>query len=372
MDGMQEMRRLLCAPYAVRADGTVLSADGTENSWTGVKKVCGRLALRWDGRVLTDERHIQRAEAVAKWRQVKDIAVCGDMEGALLEDGRLVWIRSGLSNLTYGSRSDGWTDVEELFLAADPYNHERSYADYGVGLRADGSVRVAYLGGSVDRSREIEGLLNTLGGIEAISGDCRALAADGSVWNFGTKGMGKRSDAPIPGFNRTEDGCVLLDSGTVQVPEGQYPGVEEWRNVVCISGCFLPVEIGRHILMGLRKDGRVLLAERYGHVTADVSDWKLFDHPDTFLWEREKARSFCIMEGEELDICEEHERQLSRMQALTRDRVCAEAALAEAQVALAGARGPFSRKKRERLEGEIARLVHRLEEIGKELSELQK
>lgn len=372
MEMRKEMRTLLCAPFAVKADGTVFSADGTENSWTGVRKVCGRLALRWDGRVLTDGRHVQRAEAVTKWRRVKDIAVCGDIEGALLEDGSLVWIRGGLSGLCYGSRCDGWTDVEELFLTGDPYNHERSYADYGVGLRADGSVRVAYLGGSEDRSREIEGLLNTLGGVQAISGDCRALAADGIIHDFSTRNMGKVSREPFSGPDRTEDGCVLLDNGTVQVPEGQYPGVEEWRNVVCISGCFLPIETGRHILMALRKDGQVLIAERYGNAPVSTSDWKLFDHPDTFLWEREKTRSFCIMEGEELDICEEHERQLSRMQALTRDRVYAEAALAEAQGALAGARGPFSRKKRERLEGEIARLVHRLDEIGKELSELKK
>lgn len=372
MDRYDEMRTLLCAPYAVQAGGTVLSAAGETLPWQGVKKVCGRLALRWDGRVLTDDRHEERAGAVAQWRKVKDVACRGEIEGALLENGDLVWIRSRPGQLSYGSRQTDWTDVDALFITLDPYDERRSYADYAVGLRADGSARVACLGGGEDRSRDIEALLNSLGGVERVSGDCRAMAADGTVRDFSTRNMGKLSREPIPGYDRTEDGCVLQADGTVRVPEGQYPGAEEWRSILCISGCFLPIETGRHILMALGKDGRVRVAERYGNVPADTSEWKLFNHPDTFNWEREVARSFCIMEGEELDICEESRRRLEKMQALTRDKVYAEAALAEAQAALAGARGIFSRKKRARLEAEIAGLVQRLDEINREVSEFQK
>ena len=49
MDRYDEMRTLLCAPYAVQAGGTVLSAAGETLPWQGVKKVCGGPELSLNG-----------------------------------------------------------------------------------------------------------------------------------------------------------------------------------------------------------------------------------------------------------------------------------------------------------------------------------
>lgn len=367
MNAYEDMKILLCAPYAVKADGTVLSVSNRRQEWTGVKKVCGDMALRWDGRVLTDDRYEERAAAIAKWRKVKDIACCGEIEGALLEDGSLVWIRSRIGQLTYGSHEAGWTDVERLFITRDIYDMNVCYGEYAVGLREDGTARVAYLGGGGDNSRGIESMLNGVGRVERISEDCRALMKDGKVWDFSTRHGGDKSTCPFPGYDRTEDGCVLLEDGTVQVPLGWYPGAESWRSIVCISGCFLPIETGRHILMGLRKDGQVLLAERYGNAPVNTADWKLFDHPDTFAWEREKAALACISEGEGLDLREQLEQELTERMELIRETTQIEASLEEKKAALARAKGPFSASKREGLERDIRILENRLNELNQKL-----
>lgn len=368
MNAYEDMKILLCAPYAVKADGTVLSVGGRSQSWSGVKKVCGDMALRWDGRVLTHDLHEERAAAIAKWRKVKDIACCGEIEGALLEDGDLVWIRSRIGQLAYGSREAGWTDVDTLFITRDMYDMNCCYGEYAVGLRGDGTVRVAFLGGGVDRSREIESMLNGVGRVRRISEDCRALMTDGTVWDFSTRHAGSKSNCPFPGPDRTEDGCVLLEDGRVQVPPEWYPGAEEWRQIVCISGCFLPIETGRHILMALRKDGQVLIAERYGNVPVSTSDWKLFDHPDTFAWEREKAALACISEGEGLDLREQLEQELTERLELIRETTQIEASLAEKKTALARTRGPFSASKRTGLERDIRILENRLRELNEKLA----
>ena len=359
MNVYEDPRGLLSAPYAVKADGTVLSAGDREQSWTGVKTVCGRLALRWDGRVLTDEEQGERAEAVAQWRGVREVACCGGIECALLAGGELVWLHRGIGQLRYGHRSDGWTDVTRLFVTADPCG-SGNYADYAVGIREDGSARVAYLGGSTDRSRELEGQLKDIGPIDRLSEDCRVQSGDGRVWDLSTRGKNNPCTDPIPGYDRTADGCLLLEDGRVQVPPGQYPGAEQWRQILCVSGCFLPIETGRHLLMALRRDGRVLLAERYGHVPADTSEWKLFDHPDTFAWEREKTALACISEGESLDLRERLEWELEESLERIRRETLAAAALQQARETLARTRGPFSGKKREKLQREIARLEEEL------------
>lgn len=368
MNPYEDMKSLLCAPCAVKADGTVLSADGRRQEWTGVKKVQGDMALRWDGRVLTYDRHQERFEAISKWRKVKDIACCGELEGALLENGDLVWLRSRIGQLTHGSRAAGWTDVERLFITRDMYETDVCYGEYAVGLRADGTVRAVFLGGSIDNSRGIESMFAGVGRVERISEDCRALMTDGTVWEFTTRHPSRKSACPFPGFDRTEDGCVLLEDGTVQVPPDWYPGAEKWRQIVCISGCFLPIETGRHVLMALRKDGQVLMAERYGNVPADTSDWKLFGHPDTFAWEREKAALACISEGEGLDLREQLERELTERMELVKEQTVTESVLEDTRKKLARTKGPFSAGKRQQLEREIHILESRLRELEEKLA----
>ena len=378
METYEMVRGLLCAPYAVKADGTVFSADGKGADWTGVKKVAGKLALRWDGRVLSDGWWQERAEAIARWRNVKDVSDCYPIEGALLENGDLTWVSHGrIGHLRYGYGSPGWTDVDAFVITRDPYDEERSYADYAVGFRADGTVRVAYMGGGEDRSREIEEQLNSIGGVKKISADCRALAFNGKIYDFGTRNMGKAAkgvfadfDVPVKDGAVTGcDGCVLLESGIVQVPEGTYGAAlgPEWHDILSISAAFLPIETGRHILMALRKDGRVLLAERYGNEPADTSDWKLFDSLDTLPAKRETARERCVEEGLRLDREEEEKVRTRELKRLTEERLYAKQALEQMKKELAQTHGLFSGGKRKKLEEDIAVQEKRLTELEEEL-----
>lgn len=381
MEVYEIARSLLCAPYAVKADGAVLSADGKETDWTGVKKVSGRLALRWDGRVLTDGWWPERVDAIAEWRNVKDVCSCRSFEGGLLENGDLTWVNVGsIGQLRYGHKAADWTDVERLVITRDPYDHQQSYADYAVGFRADGTVRVAYMGGGEDRSREIEGLLNSIGGVKKISEDCRALSAEGKIYDFGTRRMGKVEKGVFADFDLPAkdgavmgcDGCVLLESGTVQVPEGTYEAAHgpEWHDILTLSAAFLPIETGRHILMALRKDGRVLLAERYGNEPADTSDWKIFDSLDTLPGEREAEQERCIAEGLRLDR-EEEQAQTKALKQLVEERLYTKQALERLKKELDETHGLFSGGRRKKLEEDIAFQEQRLSELETELKKHQ-
>ena len=374
MDVYEIARSLLSAPYAVKADGTVLSATGKETGWTGVKKVDGRLALRWDGRVLTDDWWQERVTSIAEWRNVKDVCSCRSFEGGLLENGDLTWVNVGsIGQLRYGHKAAGWTDVERLAITRDPYDPERSYADYAVGFRADGTMRVAYMGGGEDRSREIEELLNSIGGVKKISEDCRALGSNGKIYDFGTRNMGKVEKGTFVDFDVPAkggaimgcDGCVLLESGTVQVPEGTYEAAHgpEWYDILAISAAFLPIETGRHILLALRKDGQVLLAERYGQEPVSAAEWKLFDGLDTLPVEWEAAKERCVAEGVRLDREEEDGAFMTAVKKLAEDRLWAKQALEEMKKELAQTRGLFSGGRRKALEEDIARQEKRLAEL---------
>lgn len=363
-------RGLLSAPYAVKADGFVFSAEGTATEWTGVKKVVGKLALRWDGRVLTDGWWEERVKAITGWRRVKDISECYPVEGALLENGDLTWINQGsIGGLSYGHKSAGWTDVDRFVVTRDTYS-----TLYAVGFRADGTVRVAYMGGSEDRSREIGEFLNSLDGIKKISGDCRVLASDGTIRDFGTRNMGKVEKGSFADFDVPEkggaimgcDGCILLDNGSVQVPEGQYPGAETWCDILAISTTFLPVETGRHILMALRKDGQVLLAERHGKEPVYTTEWKLFERLDTLPDEWGAAKERCIAEGIRLDEEEKNRALVMAVKRLAEERVYTELALERMRAELAGARGLFSGGRRKKLEEDIAAQERRLAELEEE------
>jgi len=377
MDRYELARTLLCGSYALRADGTVLSAEGGETGWTGVKKLCGSLALRWDGRVLCGGRWAERSDAIGKWRKVKDISCCGPIEAALLESGELTWLRwKQPGHLVYGHCDPQWTDVERFVVTCDPYSEEQSYADYAVGFRADGTARVAYLGGGENRSREIEELLHAVGAVQ-VDGKCRALSADGKIHHFGTRNMGKTEKGVFADFDLPAaagavmvcDNCLLLKDGTVRTPEGLYTDTagEEWRDILAISTDFLPVETGRHILLALRKDGRVLLAERYGHVTADTSEWKLFDSLDTLEEEREAAKERCLAEGFVLDRQEAEQARKKQVERLLRDRDAYRAALERLKQELAQTRGPFAGGRRKKLEQEIAECEQRLKELEEQL-----
>ena len=375
-------RELLCAPYAIRADGTVFSADGGDLGWTGVKKISGDLALRWDGRVLTRGRWEQRTEAIARWRDVKDVCACGPIEAALLESGELTWVRSDtVGHLTYGHCDLGWTDVERFFVIRDPYDREKSYADYAVGFRADGTVRAAFLDGGDDRSREIEGVLNALGGIKKLSLDCRVLTETGAVVCFATRNGGKTEKGVFADFDHpaedgavmAAEGCVLLEDGTVRLPEEEYPTASspQWRDILAISGCYLPVETGRHVLMALRADGQVLMAEKYGHELADASGWKLFDTLDTLPQELDRAKARCLAEGERLDAREAESTRLGEVKRLTEERLYVKLALERQQKELARTKGLFSGGKRKALEEEITSLQSRLTQLDTALKQYE-
>lgn len=365
-------RGLLCAPYAVKADGFVFSAEGNAVEWTGVKKVVGKLALRWDGRVLTDGWWEERVKAISQWRKVKDISECYPVEGALLENGDLTWINQGsIGQLSYGHRSAGWTDVERLVITRDACS-----TLYAVGFRADGSVGVAYMGGYEDRSREIEEFLSGLGGIKKISKDCRVLTEAGTVYDFSVpqktrKEKGSFTDFDLPasdGAVMAGDGCVLLADGTVRVPEGAYckAASPEWHDIIAISTTFLPIETGRHILMALRKDGQVLLAERYGQEPVCTAERRLFESLDTLSDEWEAAKERCIAEGIRLDREEEKKALAMTVKRLAEERLCTKQALERMKKELAGTRGLFSGGRRQKLAEDIASQEKRLAELEEE------
>ncbi len=380
MDNMELARGLLSGQYAIRSDGVVLSSSG-DCDWTGVKKICGDFALRWDGRVLCKKRAGWRHddEDVVSWRGIRDLVVLDDCIVASREDGSL---QVELNYYTHMTNQEVfavcWPGVQQLTITKNLSTWKGLRENYLIGLWPDGRAEVLNMGNTTSHSSEISKMLADFGPVKKVSGDYRALSFDGRVLDFtpgkgGSIAKGRFTDFDIPADGnivmRSGD-CVLKTNGTVLVPEDRYNAAAEWRDIIAISNYSYS-----GILLGLESGGGVKLAAKFDYdrdcLQVDASDWKLFGSLDTLADELEQTRLRTIEEGKLLDVEDAEKALAEKIAKLHSRRKEALGDIEWGKKELLAANGIFKRKRRKDMLAYLLRAEDRFREAEIELHKLE-
>lgn len=399
------------------------------SNWIGIKELVSfrfgmLLGIGWDGTVrgvCKPEKPYQKlVKDVEKWEDIVllalednsdcDVVVGLRSDGTVVstyldpyksEGGKTYYLKKG-GNVYFALNAVGWNDVVHINVVNRQDKSGKNMCYFLLGLTSDGRIRVSDTSGVPhfdtfwDKREQVEQWTD----VEKYCWGCSYQLRDGICVNaISGRGKEKYMDYPIYkggvaniGIAQRDNevknvvaccshAAILADGSVVADIETKRARTtvqgEEWKNMVSIS----EVDLGADALVGVREDGRVLLAWfDKPQPGVFVQDWKLFGSLDTLEQEREEARIKALEAArerreqearqkeeerrrrEEKARRKEEERRLAaekrqqQIMALRKEKL-------ELQTELSNLRGFFTGRRRREIEGRISEIEAQLKSL---------